>query len=95
MQKYDPLTDDGEGWGIELTLSKVSVRRGRNFEGALIEMRNILTELVEGFITIGEMVQIYCVIATDIPVYGTNSTLYEMAEAVWVEGCLGQVSGDS
>ena len=86
VQQLDPAVEVNNKWGLELTLSKISVRDGRNFAGALREMQDILTEVVERFIPKGMRVQIFCVIATDIPVLGTNSTLYEMPDAIWVEG---------
>lgn len=86
VQRLDPAIEVDGRWGLELTLSKISVRDGRNFAGALREMQDILTEVVERFIPKDMRAQIFCVIATDIPVLGTNSTLYEMHEAVWAEG---------
>lgn len=86
VQQLDPAIEVDGRWGLELTLSKISVRDGRNFAGALLEMQELLTEVVERFVPKSLRVQIYCVIATDIPVLGTNSTLYEMPEATWVEG---------
>lgn len=72
--------------GIELTLSKVSVMDGRYFGGALDEMIAILTEAVKKFTPKGQEVQIFCVIATNIPVPGTDTTLFEMSDGVWVKG---------
>jgi hypothetical protein len=73
-------------FGIELTLSKVSVRDGRFFKGALLAMERLLIEAVEDHCDPNTAVQIFCVIQTDTPVPGTTSTLFEMEEARWIRG---------
>lgn len=73
-------------FGIELTLSKVSVRDGRFFGGALAAMERLLIEAIEQFCPPHVRVQIFCLIQTDTPVPGTHSTLFEMKEARWVCG---------
>lgn len=86
VQQFDPAISVDNYWGVELTLSKISVRDGRNFGGALKAMEEVLTNAVKRFIPEGKLVQIFCIIATDAPVYGTNSTLFEMDEEIWVTG---------
>lgn len=87
VQKPDEIIEDEEGvFGIELTLSKVSVKDGRFFRGALTAMERVLTEAIESLCDDTVCVQIFCVIQTDVPVPGTSSTLFEADEAIWVRG---------
>jgi hypothetical protein len=87
VQKPDEIVhDEDDVFGIEFTLSKVSVLDGRFFKGALKAMEQILTEAIERFCDSTTEVQIFCIIQTDTPVPGTSSTLFEMEEARWVRG---------
>ncbi len=86
VQKHDPAISVNGHRGIELTLSKISVGDGRDFGKALKSMQGVLTWVIQRFVPRGERVQVFCVIATDTPVYHTSSTLFEMKEAVWAEG---------
>lgn len=86
VQQFDPSIEVNGQWGIELTLSKVSVRDGRFFAGALEVMKALLGDAIKTYVPKGRRVQIFCVIATDIPVSGTGSTLFEMEDEVWIDG---------
>jgi hypothetical protein len=86
VQKHDPAISVNGHRGIELTLSKISVGDGRYFGKALEAMQEVLSWVIMRFVPRGEHVQIFCVISTDAPVYGTSSTLFEMEKAVWIEG---------
>lgn len=86
VQELDRSVEVDGHWGIELTLSKVSVRDGRYFAGALDVMKTLVSEVVRTYVSKGRMVQVFCVIATDTPVPGTSSTLFEMSGEVWIEG---------
>jgi hypothetical protein len=90
VQQLDPAIEVDGKQGIELTLSKISVRDGRNFGKALEAMKDLLIQAIKNFVPVGKSVQIFCVIATDAPVYNTSSTLFEMEEEMWIDGELDQ-----
>ena len=87
MQRPDfSVAAEENYWGVELALTKVSVLDGRHFAGALDAMVRILREAIHEHVPVGTHIQIYCVIATDVPVPGRSTTLFEMEQAIWEEG---------
>lgn len=86
VQAADEMIPGTDGkFGLVLVLSGASVRDGRYFGGALKAMQSVAEEAIRRCVPEATGVQMFCQIATDVPVPGERSTLLE-SEAVWIKG---------
>ncbi len=78
-----PTSDRAGAWGVEVTLSKVSVndsRSGQDFKRALGAVRDIYRELIETYLYSDQECQLFVVLALDdkIKVDGMQVSLLEL-----------------